>query len=87
LLCRRSFDWRAGAGSVALQLKEVHRAAKPPATSAPPRPASQNTTLPLSSLWQELPAVTRLRALQALSRIVAQNLLAPPAKEVAHEQA
>jgi hypothetical protein len=41
----------------------------------------------VKSLWQELPADTRDKALRILGRVLAQQLPAPPAnKEVAHEQ-
>jgi hypothetical protein len=54
---------------------------------SPPRQPQQAHCLALSSLWQALPNASRLQALQVLSRVLAQQLPAPPpVKEVTHEQ-
>ena len=69
------------------QLKEVYHAANLERASPPPRRTSRDTPLPPMGLWQTVPAAARLKTLQTLSRVVAQNLLPSPAKEVGYERA
>jgi hypothetical protein len=42
--------------------------------------------VPLTKLWDELPLHSRQQALRTLTRVIAQQILAPPTdEEVAHD--
>ena len=52
----------------------------------PPPRATPGQSIPLNQVWHILPATTRHKTLQALSRVVAQHLVQPPVRqEVAHD--
>ncbi len=54
----------------------------------PPRPAEVPTRLPLKEIWSALEPAKRQQTLQALVRLVAQQLAKPlPGKGVANDQA
>ena len=63
--------------------KEGHHASIPNHRCPPPRPTSPVRPLVLSQLWLNLTVESRERILGTLSRIVAQQLAAPPAIEEA----
>jgi hypothetical protein len=53
----------------------------------PPRTLAEGTCVELAQLWEVLPPTTRQRVLQALSRVIAQQLPTPPkGKEALHER-
>jgi hypothetical protein len=63
--------------------KEGHHASIPNHRCPPPRPISPARPLVLSQLWLNLTVESRERILGTLSRIVAQQIAAPPAIEEA----
>lgn len=55
-------------------------------TVPPPHSSNQSRSVPLTGLWQELLAQQRKQVLRTLSRMVVQNVVAPPAeRKVAHD--
>jgi hypothetical protein len=67
--------------------KEGHHASIPNHRRPPPRPIRPARRLVPSQLWLNLTVESRARILGTLSRIVAQQLAAPPViQEAAHER-
>jgi hypothetical protein len=67
--------------------KEGHHASIPNRRRPPPRPIRPARRLVPSQLWLNLTVESRARILGALSRIVVQQLAAPPViQEATHER-
>jgi hypothetical protein len=67
--------------------KEGHHASIPNHRRPPPRPVRPTRRLVPSQFWLNLTVEARARILATLSRIVAQQLAAPPViQEAAHER-
>jgi hypothetical protein len=68
--------------------KEGHHASIPNLCRPPPRPVRSSRRLVPSQFWLNLTVEARARILATLSRIVVQQLAAPPVviQEAAHER-
>ena len=67
--------------------KEGHHASIPNHRCLPPRPCGRVDCLIPRQFWPALTIETRARILGTLSRILAQQLVGPPAsREVSHER-
>jgi hypothetical protein len=84
---RHCFNWQNGASHVEKGTsKEDHHAHISHSKCPPPRRGRPTTQHPINRLWHALPVDARRKTLQALSRVVAQQLGEPPNPlEVSHD--
>ena len=67
--------------------KEVNRVQPRRPSNSPPRPNSNEISLPLTALWEKIPGDEQRHVLRVFGNLLLRKLHAPPAKEVTHEEA